>query len=73
MVTRSTKNVSRISLSVSPKKQNLETVNKIVALVLNRAGCDNCGRLAYFDFRFLGDPDPDFERLGGISVDITQR
>lgn len=64
------KRVSSVSVSINPKQQNLDTVNKLVALALGRAGCDKCGRLAYLDFRFLGDPGPDFEKLGGISVRV---
>ena len=68
--------VSRISVSInpsSPKKQNIDMVNKLVAQVLGRAGCDGCGRIAYIDLGFLVDPGPDMERLGAISMDITTR
>lgn len=66
-------NVSSISVSLNPngpKKQTIEIVNKLVAQVLGRAGCDGCGRIAYFDVHFLGDPGPDMERLGAISMDV---
>lgn len=68
--------VSRISVSLnpsSPRKQTADTINKLVAQVLGRAGCDGCGRIAYFDVHFLGDPDPDIEKLGGISMDVQTR
>ena len=72
--------VTRISLSLNPaasapppRKQTIEIVNKIVAQMLGRAGCDGCGRIAYLDLGFLIDPGPDFERFGAISVDIEQR
>lgn len=74
MVTRKISNVSRVSVSLnpsSPKKQTADMINKLVAQVLGRAGCEGCGRIAYFDVHFLGDPDPDMERLGAISVDIN--
>ena len=74
MVTRKISNVSRVSVSLnpnSPKKQTADMINKLVAQVLGRAGCDACGRIAYFDVHFLGDPGPDMERLGAISVDIN--
>ena len=74
MVTRKISNVSRVSVSLnpsSPKKQTADMINKLVAQVLGRAGCEGCGRIAYFDVHFLGDPDPDMERLGAISFDIN--
>ena len=74
MVTRKISNVRRVSVSLnpsSPKKQTADMINKLVAQVLGRAGCEGCGRIAYFDVHFLGDPDPDMERLGAISVDIN--
>ena len=69
--------VTRISLSLNPgasapRKQTNEMVNKIVATMLGRAGCDGCGRIAYIDLGFLGDPGPDFAKLGGISMDIQE-
>ena len=69
-------NISKISVSLnpsSPRKQNLDIINKLVAQVVGRAGCDGCGRIAYIDVHFLGDPDPDMEKLGAISVDISAR
>ena len=69
--------VSRISLSVNPgatapRKQTAEMVQKMVATMLGRAGCDGCGRIAYIDLGFLGDPGPDMTKLGGISMDIRE-
>ena len=70
-------NVSRVSVSLnpsSPKKQNLDTVNKLVAQVLGRAGCDGCGRIAYIDVQFIVDPpERDLADLGAISMDIRTR
>jgi len=69
-------NIGRISVSLnpsSPRKQTNDTINKLVAQVLGRAGCEGCGRIAYIDVHFLGDPDPDMEKLGAISVDIGAR
>lgn len=67
------RNVGSVSVAMSTKKQNLDTVNKMVALILGRAGCDACGRIAYIHVNFLGDPDPDMEKLGAISVDVRAR
>lgn len=74
MVTTKRSTVSRVSVSLnpsSPKKQTADMINKLVAQVLGRAGCEGCGRIAYIDVHFLGDPGPDMERLGAISVDIN--
>ena len=76
MATTKKASVSSISVSINPngpKKQTLETVNKLVAQVLGRAGCDGCGRIAYFDVHFLEDPGPDMERLGAISMEVRAR
>jgi hypothetical protein len=65
--------VSSISLSLnpsSPKRQTADTINKLVAQVLGRAGCEGCGRIAYIDIHFLTDPGPDMEKLGAISMDV---
>ena len=67
------RNVGSVSVAVNPKKQNLDTVNKLVASILGRAGCEACGRIAYIHVNFLGDPDPDMEKLGAISVDVRAR
>lgn len=67
------KNIASISVSLNPKKQNLETINQMVKLILGRVGCDGCGRIAYFDAHVVGDPEPDFERVGAISVDVRAR
>ena len=68
--------VSKIGVSLnpsSPKKQNLDIINRLVAQVVGRAGCDGCGRIAFIDVHFVGDPDPDMEKLGAISVDVSAR
>ncbi|MDQ2977452.1 MAG: hypothetical protein M3R69_18825 [Acidobacteriota bacterium] len=64
---------ARVSLSVNPHNQNLETVHKIVEFILSRGGCDKCGRLAFLDLHFLGDPGPDLTKIGGISLEIQER
>jgi hypothetical protein len=76
MATTKKARVSSISMSLNPngpKKQTLDTVNKLVAQVRGRAGCVNCGLIAYFDVHFLGDPDPGMEELGAISMDVRAR
>ena len=74
MATTRKSSVSRVSVSLNPngpKKQDLDMINRLVAQVLGRAGCDRCGRIAFFDIRFLGDPGPDMEKLGAISMDVN--
>ena len=71
------KRIASIGVSINPgpgapQKQTIEVVNKLVATMLGRAGCERCGRLAYLDFKFLGDPGPDIAKLGGISVDVQE-
>lgn len=75
------KRVTGISLSINPNassgsgkpgKQTIELVNRLVAQMLGRAGCDGCGRIAYIDLGFLGDPGPDVIKLGGISMDVRE-
>lgn len=68
--------VTRVSLSLNPtgtRKQTLETLNKLVAQAVGRAGCDRCGRVAFFDIQFLVDPGPEFADLGAVSVDVRTR
>jgi hypothetical protein len=67
------RNIGSISVSMNPKRQTLEQVNKLVALILGRAGCEACGRIAYIDVKFLGDPEAELEKLGAVSVDIRAR
>ena len=76
MATTKRASVSRVSVSLNPngpRKQTADTINKLVAQVLGRAGCEGCGRIAYIDLHLVGDPDPDMEKLGAISVDINAR
>jgi hypothetical protein len=73
MEASTSKKVSRVGLSVNPHKQDLETVHRMVEFMLGRGGCDKCGRLAFLDIHFLGDPGPDLTRIGGISLEIQER
>ncbi|MBZ5632060.1 MAG: hypothetical protein LAO55_02935 [Acidobacteriia bacterium] len=54
--------------TLSGQNQNIETVHHIVASILGRAGCDKCGRLALLRVEFLGDPGPDLQKQGVISL-----
>ena len=70
--------VVRVGLSVNPQgggggKQDFETVQRMVKFMLGRGGCDGCGRLAYLDLHFHGDPGPDITKIGGISLEIQER
>jgi hypothetical protein len=71
------KKVASISVSLNPgvgapQKQSIEIVTKLVAQMLGRAGCERCGRLAFIDLKFLGDPGPDIIKLGGVSMDVRE-
>ena len=70
-VTKASK-VSRVTVTVNPQRQTIDQVNRLVKLALGRAGCDGCGRIAYLDLGFLGDPGPDFNKFGAISVDVQE-
>jgi len=56
-----------ITLSINPHNQNIDTVQRLVANILKRADCERCGRLAFLDAKFLGDPGPEFAKDGVIS------
>jgi hypothetical protein len=47
------------------KEQKVETVQRLVGQILGRAGCPGCGRLAYLQMQFGGDPAPE---AGVISI-----
>lgn len=73
------KKVASVSLSINPNpgpgapgKQTIDVVTKLVAQMLGRAGCERCGRLAFINLGFLGDPGPDATKLGGISMDVRE-
>ena len=56
-------------ITLNPQQhQNVESVNKVVANILGRAGCGTCGRIAFLDVHFAGDPGPDLAKEGVISV-----
>lgn len=68
--------VVRVGMSVNPQgggKQDIDTVQRMVKFMLGRGGCDGCGRLAYLDLHFHGDPGPDMTKIGGISLEIQER
>ena len=67
------KKVARVGITCNPQRQTIEHIHKMVAVALGRGGCDGCGRIAYLDFHFLGDPGPDLAGVGGISLDVQQR
>lgn len=73
MTTSTGNNASRVTVSINPHNQNLDTVHQIVAEILNKVGCTRCGRLAFLDVRTLGDPGPELGKLGVISVNTEER
>jgi hypothetical protein len=56
------------SVILNPKGQNLESVHRVVAAILGRAGCSTCGRAAVLRVDFLGDPLPEFGKENVISL-----
>ena len=48
------------TVSLNPQRQTIENVHKLVGQILGRAGCENCGRIAFMKIDFLGDPPPEF-------------
>jgi hypothetical protein len=63
-----TVNGKSATISFNPQHQNVETLNRLVANILGRAGCGTCGRIAYLDLHFVGDPGPELAKDGVISV-----
>ena len=60
--------IKSAALTLNPKDQDLAVVNKMMAMMLKRAGCPACGRLALLKLDFTGDPGPDLTGVGGISL-----
>jgi hypothetical protein len=59
-------------LTLNPAQQNLDHVQRIVASIIGRAGCLECGRLLRMELEFLGDPAVDISKLHGvISAETT--
>ena len=56
------------TVSLNTQHQNIESINRVVASILSRAGCATCGRIAFLNVQFHGDPGPDLTRDGVISV-----
>ena len=65
VVSRSGKSAT---VSLNPHSQNLDSVHRIVAQILNMAGCGQCGRLALMHLDFLVDPPPELGKEGVISI-----
>ena len=60
----------KIALSPQlPHAQNLESINRIVKDILGRAGCPTCGRIAFMEVQFQGDPGPDLAKEGVTSME----
>ena len=57
-----------VTAVLNPQHQTIDNVHKLMAKLSGLAGCTGCGRIAYIDIHFHGDPDPSFRDLGAISV-----
>ena len=60
-----------VTLTINPHNQNLDSVHRLVAQVLGKAGCGTCGRIALLRVDFLGDPTPELAKEGVISAEMT--
>jgi hypothetical protein len=56
-------------VTFNPHNQNVETINALVASILNKSGCLKCGRLLNLAFEFQGDPGPDAAKMDVISLE----
>ena len=63
-----TAKIKSATATLNVQNQDFESLSKLLASILNRAGCLKCGRVAILKIDMVGDPDPDFTRLGGISL-----
>lgn len=54
--------------TLNTQNQNAESLNQLMGSILKLAGCLSCGRVAVLRVDLLGDPPPDFAKLGGISL-----
>ena len=49
----------------------MNNVQAVVADIVRRAGCDGCGRLAFLEFRFHGDPvSPEQQKAGVVAIGL---
>jgi hypothetical protein len=56
-----------VTATLNPEHQNLESLQKLLAQIAGRGGCDRCGRIAFLHVDFLGDPPPEIAHQGVIS------
>ena len=69
--TAHTHNAKAATVTFSPHSQNLNNVQAVVADIVRRAGCDGCGRLAFLEFRFHGDPvSPEQQKAGVVAIGL---
>jgi len=60
--------VKTASLTLAAQNQNIETVQRIVAGIIGKSGCNTCGRMIKLDMVFGGDPDPELAKSGVVSI-----
>ncbi len=61
-------NIKSATVVLDPKAQKLETIQRLVGQIVGRAGCPACGRIAFLQMQFVGDPAPEF---GAISISTS--
>jgi hypothetical protein len=64
-------NAKRAVATINPHNQNLDTVQRLIGQILNMVGCGHCGRLSIVALQFLGDPPPEMQKEGVISLETT--
>jgi len=57
------------AVSMTGHDQTADSIQQIVKLVLGRAGCLMCGRIARLQVDFLSDPPTDIAKLGAHSFE----
>jgi len=60
--------IGSATATFSHHNQTLDSVHKVVATILGRAGCPTCGLLSVLEVKFLSDPPPDLAKLGVTQI-----
>ena len=55
------------AVTLNPKDQKLETIQRVVASILGRGGCETCGRIAVLRVDFVSDPPAELARENVLS------
>jgi len=61
-----------VRLQLNTQDQKMENLQEIIKCIGGLCGCPACGRIAYLDIGLLGDPDPNFAKLGVSSFQMQE-